>query len=709
MGFMENLRRNVFGVFGTIILFIILILFLWGDASQGGANFAGGQGTAGIINDEEISFTEFTLRVEEAIDAAGTTNINRDSIEDVVWEQLVQETVLYQTAAKYGVAVSDEELASLMYVNPPQQLTPMFTDSNGTFMQETYNLLLQDIDGFMATNQVPESQSRQIKSAILAAQRQVRLQATVSRLFDLVGALYPRSPVMLRAAFDEAGATASGEFALLSANLISDDQVKVSDEEIKAYYDERLETYKRKPSKIAKYVMLRLGPSGKDSSAVGARFGRYAEAMQGASSREDSTEAFGEIAKRDGTRVLSGTSYKPLHELPQEIRDTLTKLRSGAIIGPIRVEGKNLFINVVDVRDSGALQVRASHILLNSPDENDSALSMANNIVAEARSGTDFAEMVSQYSQDPGSVQQGGDVGWVTEKSNFVQEFKDAALAGSKGEIIGPIKSEFGYHIIKITDRSDKSYKVRALNFDVTVSANTRQQLQRKANRVQERLEEGENFEAVAEELGLQVLESPPIINGNLQIAGSRRIANFAHEADLNDVSKVMKMADESYIVAQVSQINRGGPAPMEEVRDQIEAVLKTRKKVEMLKGRATSIHSAIAKAGNVNAALSVDSTIAVRPFTGITMSGSFPDVGNDPALAAAVFGMKPGSISNPIKGTNGYYVVRLDSLTRKGDAEWATEKESFISGLLPQKRQTIFTSWFDNILQNSRVSRNQN
>ncbi len=709
MGFMENLRRNVFGVFGTIILFIILILFLWGDASQGGANFAGGQGSAGIINDEEISFTEFNLRVEEAVDAAGTTNINRDSVEEVVWEQLVQETVLYQTAAKYGVAVSDAELASLMYVNPPQQLAPMFTDSTGTFMQETYNLLLQDVDGFMVTNQVPESQARQIKSAILAAQRQVRLQATVSRLFDLVGSLYPRSPVMLRASFDETGATASGEFALLSANLISDDQVTLSDEEVKAYYDARIESYKRKASKIAKYVMLRIGPSGKDSASVGARFGRYAEAMQAASSREDSSEAFGDIAKRDGTRVLSGTSYKPLHELPEELRDTLTKLSDGAIIGPIRVEGKNLFVNVVDVRDSGALQVRASHILLSSPDENDSALSMANNIAAEARSGTDFAELVSQYSQDPGSVQQGGDVGWVSEKTAFVPEFKEAALGGSKGEIIGPVKSEFGYHIIKITDRSEKSYKVRALNFDVTVSANTRQQLQRKANRVQERLEEGESFEAVAEELGLQVLETPPITNGNLQVAGSRRIANFAYEADLNEVSEVFRMPDESYIVAQVSQINRGGPAPLEEVRDQIEAVLRTQKKVEMLKGRAAAIQSAIAKAGDVNAALSVDSTIAIRPFSNVTMGGSFPDVGNDPALAAAVFGMKPGAISQPIKGVNGYYVVRLDSLTRKGDAEWTAEKESFISGLLPQKRQAIFTSWFDNILQSSSVSRNWN
>ena len=707
MGFMENLRRNVFGVFGTILLFIVLILFLWGDASQGGANnFTGGPGSAGVINDEEISFEEFNLRVEEAIDASGTTSVNRDSIEEVVWEQLVQETVLYQTAEKYGIGVSDEELATLMYVNPPQQLAPMFTDSNGTFMQETYNQLLQDVDGFILANQVPESTGLQIKKAIVAAQRQVRLQTTVSRLFDLVGSLYPRAPRMIRAAFENAGAVASGEFALLSANLIPDAQVTVSDEEIKAYYDERVDNYNRKPSKVAKYAMLRLGPSGKDSSAVGARFARYAEAMQGATSRADSTEAFAEIARKDGTRVLSGTSFKPLQELPQELRDTLPKLQKGAIIGPVRVEGKNLFVNVVDVRDSGALQVRASHILLSSPEENDSALSMANNIAAEARSGTDFSELVSTYSQDPGSVQQGGDVGWVSEKTAFVPEFKEAALAGSTGEIVGPVKSEFGYHIIKITDRSERSYKVRALNFDVTVSANTRQQLQRKASKLQERLEDGENFEAVAEELGLQVLESPPITNGNLQVAGSRRIANFAHKGDVGDVSDVMKMPDESYIVAQVSASNRGGPAPLEEVRDQIEATLKTKKKVEMLKDRATRVRSAVAS-GDMNAALGVDSTVAVRPFSNITMSGSFPDVGNDPSLAAAVFGMKPGSVSQPIKGVNGYYVVRLDSLTAKGEAEWTAEKETFISTHLPQQRQGVFTTWFDNILQNADVTRN--
>ena len=707
MGFMENLRRNVFGVFGTIILFIILILFLWGDASQGGSNTfqGGGAGTAGVVNDEEISNQEFELRVSEAIDNAQTPNPNRDSVRAIVWDQLVQEKLLYQSAAKYGLTVSDEELAAIMFNNPPQSLASMFTDSSGAFMREMYVQMMQDMDGFFLSNEVNENTAQLIRNAVLSSQRQIRLNTTVARMFDLVGSLYPHSPVLLRASFDASNASASGEFVLLSANSIADDQVSVSEEEITTYYNEHIESYRQKPAKIAQYAMLRLGPSGKDSQKVGSKFARYAEALQGATTREDSSAAFGRVASDIGTRLMSGTSFKALHDYPAEARAIISGMEKNEIVGPVRIEGRNYFVNLVDVRDSGARQVRASHVLLQSPEENDSALSMATRITSEASGGADFAGLVAQYSQDPASAQKEGDVEWVSEKTNFVPEFKAAVLsAESVGQVIGPVRTDYGYHIIKITGISERSYKVRALNFDVEISQTTRQQLRRKASGLKERLEEGEEFETVAEELGLQVLETAPISNGNVQIAGTSRVASFVNNADMSDVSDVISLPDESLIVAQVSQVKRGGPTPVEEVRPQIEAIVKTKKKVEMLKGKADQVHSSVSGSGDLNAALSVDSSVAIRPFTNVNESGSFPDVGNDPALAAAVFSLSPGQVSGPIKGASGYYVVRLDSLSRKGDAEWESSKGEYIKTQLQQRRQALFTAWFDNILQTANV-----
>ena len=281
MGFMENLRRNVFGVFGTIILFIILILFLWGDASQGGAGqLMGGSSEAGMVNGEEVTYTEFEAMVDDEIAASGNSAANRDSVREQVWEQLVQRKLLYQAAAEYGIAVSDEELAGMLYTSPPQQLAQMFTDSSGSFMQDMYNQFMRDMDGFFAAQQIPQSTADQLRSAVLSAQGQMRLQATVARMFDLVGSLYPHSNTLLRSAYNSQNTTASGEFVFLSTSLVPDEQVTVGDEEIREYYESHLEMYRRKPSRIAQYAMLRLGPSGKDSQKVGSRFNEYVEAME---------------------------------------------------------------------------------------------------------------------------------------------------------------------------------------------------------------------------------------------------------------------------------------------------------------------------------------------------------------------------------------------------------------------------------------------
>lgn len=708
MGFMENLRRNVFGVFGTIILFIILILFLWGDASQGGAGqLMGGPGEAGAVNGEEITYEEFELMVDETLAAAGDASANRDSVREQVWEQLVQQKLLFQAAERYGIAVSDDELAAMLFTSPPQQLAAMFTDSAGTFMQETYNQFMRDMDGFFAAQQIPESTAEQLRKAVLGAQRQMRLQATVARMFDLIGSLYPRSTTLLRAAYNEQNTTASGQFVFLSTNLVPDGEVEVSDQEIQKYYDDHLEMYRRKPSRIAQYAVLRLGPSAKDSQKVGTRFNRYVEAMQSAQTMADSNEAFGRLAADFGPRLLTGNSFKPLHELPAEIRDTIAALPEGAIIGPVRLNNGNYFVNLVDVRDSGTLQVKASHILLQSAEENDSARSMAEDIVRQAREGGDWNTLVTTYSQDPGSAGQGGSVGWVTEETNFVEEFKKAALGGQTGEIIGPVKSEFGYHVIRIEDRSEKAYKVRALNFDIEISQTTRQQLKRKAQRLKERTEEGEDFENVAQELELQVLESAPITHSNLQIAGTPLIASFAYDAEIGDVSEVIQMADESLIVARLSQINQGGPAPLEDVRDQIDATLRNRKKVEKLQARAAAIRASIGSGNDLSAAQASDSSIVVREFTDISEQGTFPDVGNDPLLAAKVFSMSPGQVSDPIRGERGYYIVRLDSLNRKDDTAWEAEKEEYIKQMLGQRRQMIFGAWFDEYRNAATVVRN--
>jgi peptidyl-prolyl cis-trans isomerase C len=101
------------------------------------------------------------------------------------------------------------------------------------------------------------------------------------------------------------------------------------------------------------------------------------------------------------------------------------------------------------VKQSGDEQeVRARHILVATEAE-------AKTIVTEVNKGTDFAELARQKSKDPGAAAEGGDLGWFG-KDQMVPEFADAAFKMNKGQVSEPVKTQFGWHIIKVEDKRTK-------------------------------------------------------------------------------------------------------------------------------------------------------------------------------------------------------------------------------------------------------------
>ena len=718
MAFMEKLRRNIFGVFGTIILFIILILFLWGDASQGTNSLNVDATLAGRINGEDISLAEFTTRVEQVSEQQRQTNpeaeVDTKAIEEQVWGQMVQEAILRQSAEQYGISVSDEQLKSILLYNPPEGVKRYFLDSNQVFMSDIYYQFMTNIEGFIAQQQIPAPQAEQYRQLALEIQENTRNQYLISGLQNVVGSLYPASPLLLRSDYDMTNSKASGSFILLNANLVPDSDIQVSDEEIQKYYDEHKSAYYRQASRSLRYSMLRLGPSAKDSQKVQTQFRRYTEELNKGTSPAQRSEIFGELANDFGPRKFTGSSYTPKHDIPASLLPLLDSAKANDIIGPVRVDNSTLYVNVMDIRDSGDTWVKTQHILVrfdgnDSTEEGraqlDSLKGVAEAIAAEARSGKDFAELAREKSEDPGSAQNGGDIDWFNEKGNLVEEYKEAALGASEGQIVGPVKTAYGYHIIKVNEKNKTSYKLRAISFDITVSNATRNLLRRKADQLQSRLESGENFDSVAAELELQVLDAPSITTPNQPVAGSWALGSFAFTADVGDVSDVIKMADDALLVAKLNKVTPAGPAPFDEVKDQIKARLATNKKVEKLKERADGIRGRL-QAGNLEAqAAAMDSTIVVRQFTDQSMLAQFPDIGSEPSMTNAVFSMKPGEISQPIKGDRGYYIVQVDSIQLADDTQYAADKDAN-ERALAQKRSTVFQLWFQKQTQDAVIER---
>ena len=148
-------------------------------------------------------------------------------------------------------------------------------------------------------------------------------------------------------------------------------------------------------------------------------------------------EAFEQIIEENGLTE---------DDVRSQIRDLIVERKvEESLGGDIEVTQADVRAFYEENRATRFDRVRASHILVQTKEEADAAL-------ARARAGEDFAALAQELSQDPGSAQQGGDLGEFT-RGRLVPEFEEAAFSANVGDLVGPIQTEFGWHVIKVTGR----------------------------------------------------------------------------------------------------------------------------------------------------------------------------------------------------------------------------------------------------------------
>ncbi len=162
-------------------------------------------------------------------------------------------------------------------------------------------------------------------------------------------------------------------------------------------------------------------------------------------------------------------------------------------------------------------QRHARHILINGKDDA-AALKEAGDVLAQAKAGKDFAELAKQYSKDPGSARNGGDLGWA-ERSTFVPAFSDALFSMQPGEIRGPVKTQFGYHIIKlegVQPAKGKTFEEARPQLEADLRRNrATDRFGELQEQLQSRLSQpGADLSALAQEFKLQSGDIPDYLRG---------------------------------------------------------------------------------------------------------------------------------------------------------------------------------------------------
>ena len=233
---------------------------------------------------------------------------------------------------------------------------------------------------------------------------------------------------------------------------------------------------------------------------------------------------------------------------------------------------------------------RASHILIQIPAGKDGdaiARKKAEDILAQVRAGKDFAALAKQYSQDVGSAAKGGDLGWA-ERSNFVAPFADVLFSTPVGQIQGPVKTQYGYHIIRVEEiQPGKTQTFEQARTEVEAQVRRDRAADRFGDRqeqLQRRLEQpGADFDAIAKEFQLQTGEVARFLRGTggAPLGTSNELQDAVFSTAVLDEGRVggpVLLGEDRIVIVKALEHHKAAPQPLAEVHEVIiAAILKER------------------------------------------------------------------------------------------------------------------------------------
>jgi len=330
-------------------------------------------------------------------------------------------------------------------------------------------------------------------------------------------------------------------------------------------------------------------------------------------------------------------------------------------------------------------QANARHILIRvAPDategEGAEVEVRANGVAAIARQGADFSELAAIHSEDPGSKDSGGDLGWFG-RGRMVKEFEDAVFSAKPGEIIGPVKSQFGYHIIRVEAfRPEHQQPFEEVEEQVrfrVVEGRAAAETEARATALMRRLETERpdtqtQWQAIADEDEAVALNQSPPFDTGAAIPGASEGAELADEAFAAVVGDIHGPVaiPRGWIVWQLEEIRTAGIPPFDDVRTEVEQTLRRERALTLTVEEGRQLAERWRQGGD-GADLASEIGSAVTEARDHRRGAPIGNLGVIPALDREVFSAGEGEVLDPINaGGRGTVVVRVQRLELVDSAE---------------------------------------
>ena len=596
MALMTTMRNRMHFVLWMLLIMFLLSMTIGGLV--GGANIIdqifgriNPADAIGVVNGTRITPDEFTRAVNLRMGQyrSGGQEPNEQqlySIRNEVWDNYVQDILLYQKIDELELTASDEEVLYHLKNNPPQFLLqdPIFS-TDGVFDRVKYEQAINnpqgnewvEIEQFMKITFIPNYKLQQyIASSVIVTNDEV-LKHYIK---------------------DNVDYTIEGIHVI--GQKLKDEVDEPTDEELRQAYEADLESFAKEETRNIRYVSWKKAPSQLDTIRV------YEEALE---------------------------------------------------------------------------------------------------IIAEVKSGTDFAQLADQFTEDPGNQVtpdsgRGGNLGWFG-KGQMVPSFEEAAFAADEGDIVGPVLSRFGYHVIKIHQKRQTNDKEEInashILLNINMGSQTRASLRREATRFSYDAEDY-GFTAALDTHQVTDLKAENLENLSISVPGIgflRDVVQFAFsdQTEIGSVSDRLEN-DNFFVIAVLDSIIPAGTKPFENVKSQLIRTVTIEKQKTAALELANATKSIIDEGASLTDLVSDDIRLELVARDKKELSRGFNSIGRSHAVIGALMNSEIGNVVGPLETARGYTLVRLLGVAPFDSTDFQNKEKNIYTTLTNNAQQVAFDTW---------------
>ena len=671
MAALGSIRKR--GVTLIIIVALGLFAFIAGDMFKGCEYFEGQKRQqVGEVLGEKVSIQDFQQLVEEYTDVIkmtqGRDNLSEEEqnqLRDQVWNSYVNNKLIEAEAKKLGLAVTDKELQDILRegTNPILMQSPFVNQQTGRFDLSLLTKFQDELKKAMADPSLAEQYQR-INNYWLFIEKTLREQTLAMKYQALLSHCLFSNPVSAKMAFEGQNVESEVKLASLAYSSINDNDVKVEDADLKAFYDAHKEEFRQYiESRNIKYVTYKVVASQADRTAL-------MKTMQEAAKSLQEGAAPAEVVRKAQSQIAYSGIAATRNAFPQDIAAKLDSISVGEVVAPFESVYDNT-LNVMKLINKTQLPDSIEYRQIQVVDATvEGARAKADSIYKALQAGANFDTLAVKYGQ-PGAKT------WLTsamyERSTSLDADSKLLLSTLNNLGVNELKNlelTQGNLILQVTNRKAMTtkYDVAVVKHTIDFSKNTYNEAYNKFSQFVSENQTVEEIEKNAEKFGFKLFDRPDITSTEHGIAGIRNTneaLRWTFGAKPGNVSQLYECGNnDQLLVVALTGINSVGYRSFDAAKEQVKTEVIRDKKYDMLAAKlngVTSIQAAQQKGATLTDVPQV--TFSAPVFVQATGA-------SEPAISGAVAATQAGKFNTKIiKGNAGAYMVQV---VKKGNREGA-------------------------------------